>query len=33
MGYGFHEDGLVSALHVAQQLDTAAPWKALADAA
>jgi predicted NAD/FAD-binding protein len=33
MGYGFHEDGLVSALHVARQLDTAAPWKALADAA
>lgn len=33
LGYGFHEDGLASALHVARRLDTAAPWKALADAA
>jgi predicted NAD/FAD-binding protein len=33
LGYGFHEDGLASALHVARRLDTAAPWKALANAA
>ncbi|MDZ7595420.1 MAG: FAD-dependent oxidoreductase [Thiobacillus sp.] len=33
LGYGFHEDGLASALRVARQLDAAAPWQALADAA
>lgn len=33
MGYGFHEDGLASALRVARRLDVAAPWEALADAA
>jgi len=33
LGYGFHEDGLASALRVARQLDAAAPWKWLADAA
>ncbi len=33
MGYGFHEDGLSSALRVARRLDVAAPWEALADAA
>lgn len=33
MGYGFHEDGLASALRVARRLNVAAPWEALADAA
>jgi predicted NAD/FAD-binding protein len=33
LGYGFHEDGLASALRVARQLDAAAPWQGLADAA
>ena len=33
LGYGFHEDGLASALRVARRLDAAAPWQALADAA
>lgn len=33
LGYGFHEDGLASALRVARQLDADAPWQALADAA
>ncbi|MBW8329368.1 MAG: FAD-dependent oxidoreductase [Thiobacillus sp.] len=33
LGYGFHEDGLASALRVARQLNAVAPWKALADAA
>jgi predicted NAD/FAD-binding protein len=33
LGYGFHEDGLASALRVARQLDAAAPWQVLADAA
>jgi len=33
LGYGFHEDGLASALRVARQLDAAAPWKGLAHAA
>jgi predicted NAD/FAD-binding protein len=33
LGYGFHEDGLASALRVAHQLDAAAPWQGLADAA
>lgn len=33
LGYGFHEDGLVSALRVARQLNVAAPWEAFAHAA
>ena len=33
LGYGFHEDGLASALRVARQLDAAAPWQELARAA
>jgi predicted NAD/FAD-binding protein len=33
MGYGFHEDGLASALRLARSLNVAAPWEALADAA
>ena len=33
LGYGFHEDGLASALRVARQLNVAAPWQALAHAA
>ena len=33
LGYGFHEDGLASALRVARQLNAVAPWKALANAA
>lgn len=33
MGYGFHEDGLASALRVARRLNVAAPWETLADAA
>jgi predicted NAD/FAD-binding protein len=33
LGYGFHEDGLASALRVARRLDISAPWRALADAA
>jgi predicted NAD/FAD-binding protein len=33
LGYGFHEDGLASALWVARQLNVAAPWQALAHAA
>ena len=33
LGYGFHEDGLASALRVARKLDAAAPWQGLADAA
>jgi predicted NAD/FAD-binding protein len=33
MGYGFHEDGLASALRVARRLNVSAPWEALADAA
>ena len=33
LGYGFHEDGLASALRVARQLDAAAPWQRLAHAA
>jgi len=33
LGYGFHEDGLASALRVARQLNTAAPLQALAHAA
>lgn len=33
MGYGFHEDGLASALRVARRLNVAAPWEAMADAA
>ena len=33
LGYGFHEDGLASALRVARQLNAVVPWKALADAA
>lgn len=33
LGYGFHEDGLASALRVARRLNVSAPWKALADAA
>jgi predicted NAD/FAD-binding protein len=31
-GYGFHEDGLTSALHVANALDCHAPWQGLAAA-
>jgi predicted NAD/FAD-binding protein len=33
LGYGFHEDGLASALRVARKLDAAAPWQGLANAA
>jgi uncharacterized protein len=33
LGYGFHEDGLASALRVARQLDAVAPWQRIADAA
>jgi predicted NAD/FAD-binding protein len=33
LGYGFHEDGLASALRVARQLNAAAPWQGLAHAA
>ncbi len=33
LGYGFHEDGLASALRVARQLDAAVPWQGLAHAA
>lgn len=33
MGYGFHEDGLVSALKVARKLNVIAPWVGLANAA
>jgi predicted NAD/FAD-binding protein len=33
LGYGFHEDGLASALQVARRLDAAAPWQGLAHAA
>ena len=33
LGYGFHEDGLASALRVARCLDANAPWEVLADAA
>lgn len=33
LGYGFHEDGLASALRVARQLNVDAPWKGLAHAA
>jgi predicted NAD/FAD-binding protein len=33
LGYGFHEDGLASALRVARRLEAAALWQALADAA
>ena len=33
MGYGFHEDGLVSALKVARKLNVAAPWLGVARAA
>ncbi len=33
LGYGFHEDGLASALRVARQLDVAVPWQGLAHAA
>ncbi|MFN3544688.1 MAG: NAD(P)/FAD-dependent oxidoreductase [Thiobacillus sp.] len=33
MGYGFHEDGLVSALKVARKLNVVAPWMGIADAA
>lgn len=33
LGYGFHEDGLASALRVARQLNVDAPWKNLAHAA
>ncbi len=33
LGYGFHEDGLASALRIARQLDVAVPWQALAHAA
>ena len=33
MGYGFHEDGLASALRVARRLDAVAPWQGFADAA
>ncbi len=33
MGYGFHEDGLASALRVARRLNVVAPWETLADAA
>jgi len=33
MGYGFHEDGLASALRVARRLKVVAPWETLANAA
>ena len=33
LGYGFHEDGLASALRVARRLDVDAPWQSLAHAA
>ncbi|MDP3583948.1 MAG: FAD-dependent oxidoreductase [Thiobacillus sp.] len=33
LGYGFHEDGLASALRVARRLNVCAPWKDMADAA
>lgn len=33
LGYGFHEDGLASAMRVARALDAHAPWEALARAA
>ncbi|MFO7543534.1 MAG: FAD-dependent oxidoreductase [Thiobacillus sp.] len=33
LGYGFHEDGLASALRVARRLDAAAPWQRVAHAA
>lgn len=33
LGYGFHEDGLASALRVARRLNVSAPWKDMADAA
>jgi predicted NAD/FAD-binding protein len=33
MGYGFHEDGLASALRVARRLNVNAPWLELAHAA
>ena len=33
MGYGFHEDGLNSAIDVARRLDIEAPWRELARAA
>ena len=33
MGYGFHEDGLVSALNVARRMNVALPWRELAVAA
>ena len=32
-GYGFHEDGLVSALEVAKQLGCSAPWHKLSEMA
>ena len=33
LGYGFHEDGLASALRVARQLDAEIPWQGLVHAA
>ncbi|MFP5410868.1 MAG: NAD(P)/FAD-dependent oxidoreductase [Gammaproteobacteria bacterium] len=33
MGYGFHEDGLASALRVARKLNVLAPWREVARAA
>jgi len=33
LGYGFHEDGLASALRVARRLDISVPWQALSNAA
>jgi predicted NAD/FAD-binding protein len=33
MGHGFHEDGLVSAMHVAEALGAPAPWSSATDAA
>jgi predicted NAD/FAD-binding protein len=33
MGYGFHEDGLVSALNVARRMNVQMPWRELAVAA
>jgi uncharacterized protein len=33
MGYGFHEDGLVSALDVARRMNVALPWREMAVAA
>lgn len=33
LGYGFHEDGLASAMRVARALDAHAPWETLARAA